>query len=150
MKRRSDKSFKITKIVRKKHSSECFNMYLSKVECQRLSEFLKNQLSSCDIITELDSLKTDDLLTNAWTSHFDKSDDINEAVSKYFACLSFCNNWLLEKLEYIGWQENKTGFEPFRDCSSISQLVNGAMECYRIACKQLLRYQESLIIFNVN
>lgn len=56
-----------------------------------------------------------------------------------------CNNWLQEKLKSIGWKENMTNYNPISSSHSIIGVKESTIECFKMACKQMIRFQETTI-----
>lgn len=61
-------------------------------------------------------------------------------VFNFIACASFCKSWLKIQLKNIGWQNNMTNYNPIAVSHSPPELLSATIECFKMACKQMIRY----------
>lgn len=65
-----------------------------------------------------------------------------EAVLEFIICSAHCQQWLTTKLQSLGVKSNITNYNPVAVSHSASEVLEATLECYRMACKQLIRYIE--------
>ena len=62
------------------------------------------------------------------------------AIYKFLACCKYCREWLELKLKDIGWNKNMTSYSPSAVSNSCQELQESTVECYKIACKQMIQF----------
>lgn len=63
-------------------------------------------------------------------------------VYEFILCASCCSKWLQERLTSIGWRVNMTGYDPVSNSHSPPELLSSTVECFKMACKQMIRFLE--------
>jgi hypothetical protein len=138
MKRKQGKT-----VVRKKHSSECFNAPMKPETRAELEPFVLAQRATCEQLREELKSPLEKALVAQWSAACEKRHFDDTGLDAFFACLEFCNAFITDELHKIGWQKNRTGYQPFDHASNRDLLLHGAAECVIIAKKQMLRYLEA-------
>jgi hypothetical protein len=120
-------------------ATDMYNFPLEKTEYELLKtnynekddkkniEFLQNE---CNIITvEYINFK-----------YKGKTNSGFSAIYKFLACCKYCKEWLEVKLKNIGWNQNMTSYNPSAVSNSCKELQESTIECYKIACKQMIQF----------
>jgi hypothetical protein len=59
-------------------------------------------------------------------------------VGHFIKCADFCQTWLIQQLAMIGWKANMTNYHPLSVSHSTTELTKATLECFRMACKQMI------------
>jgi hypothetical protein len=104
--------------------------------------FLKDQVTKVVTIEEVQKLLT---ATNEGSIGYTPA-NVNKkgivCVFEFIVCARKCQTWLNEQMVIIGWKQNMTNYDPITVSHSPRELIGAVMECFRMACKQMLRYLE--------
>ena len=65
-------------------------------------------------------------------------------VCEFLLCSGSCDTWLQKQIGLLGFTKNLTNYNPISASHSISEVLEATVECYHMACKQMLRYLESV------
>lgn len=63
-------------------------------------------------------------------------------VFDFLAAAAHCTEWLDTQLRSMGWKRNMTGYSPVSASHSTNEVLNATFECFKMAIKQQLRFQE--------
>jgi len=122
----------------KKYHGDVFNVPLSPKQMALLKPFVTKKLSPEDLKARIEDATVEDI---PYTPQ--KGKDGLSYVFGFILCSSECATWLNHKLEEIGWVRNMTLYNPVAVSHSITEVTQATIECYKMACKQMLRYQET-------
>jgi len=119
----------------KQKLDDVFNDPFSETEIMDLTPFIRPT-------TKVD--KTD---LQLWINNFSEQDirfipHPESPIMNFIDCSIHCEEWLVSKLLEIGWIENKTDYKFESLCNSVSEILHETIVCFKMACKQMLRFLE--------
>ena len=114
-----------------------FNSDMLVEDAGRLKMYVRNPLTQEQIRQKMDQVKASDINYKPMLN------------TKGMACVfdfifgaQHCKQWLDKKLLEIGWTRNATGYNPISVSSTVEQVTEACVECFKMACKQMLQYQK--------
>ena len=66
------------------------------------------------------------------------------AVFEFILCSAHCQKWLQREFEKMGFKQNMTNYNPVAVSHCVAEVLGATVECYKMGCKQMLRYLETL------
>jgi hypothetical protein len=124
---------KIKNISKKENLQDVFNEPLTDSEFQRLKTFVQMDIA-CESLQHW--------VKNGSIQDVNFKSEPKDGLLNFMKCCFHCEEWLLKKLQEIGWTQNMTNYKFESLCNSVSELVHETLVCFQMACKQMLRFQE--------
>ena len=120
----------------KRYANHYYNIALNKETYDHLMKFVVHPFIVC---------KTD-LLHRIQTQVgpvFDEtvvvdSSNAMAVVCHFIQCAEICQQWLTTELSAIGWKTNMTSYHPLSVSHSTKELTRASLECFKMACKQMI------------
>lgn len=128
-------------------ASDFFNEPLTQKEFDLLYPFAlsedKIQTKAQDMYDKLEQASfVSTLLVPPQTAARISDEEQFAGVFEFIIFSHTCVEWLNSHLEQIGWKCNMTKYNPICVSHSVNELRESTIECLKMACKQMLRFQQ--------
>jgi hypothetical protein len=145
------------KKIKKKRKREQEETEKRKNICMSGKEFAKDQFNepmttmSYDLVKSYIEKPPDQTFLTQRMTEVDQNDighqksnskDGLSGVFDFILCAGKCMQWLDIELKKIGWKKNMTNYNPVSVSHSSSEVQEASIECFKMACKQMMRYLE--------
>ncbi len=123
--------------LHKQYANQHYNLALNQQTYEHLRLYIcrPNHITK-EVLTEVIRNKTPPEFTSP-TAEVDPNNSL-AVVLQFIKCAQFCQAWLNKELVNIGWTENMTNYEPLSVSHSSPELIKATLECFKMACKQMI------------
>jgi hypothetical protein len=126
--------------VGKKYHVDFYNNPLTEKEYNLFKSFVVSSPENINCNEILDKLQNANIEDIPFTKQNNKRG--LSYVLGFIVCSAECVNWLNKRLCEVGWTKNMTSYNPVAVSHSVEEVVEATLECYKMACKQMIIFKQ--------